>query len=94
MRIRNRKASRFQIGRLRCCASAFLSGTAGMRYWHFAHTPSILTSPAPEMPVKHLIYRSNFWLMRTAAKTANPCGTTALSHFRSLHIPLDGFHAQ
>lgn len=31
--------------------------------------------------------------MRIAANPANPCGTTALSHFRSLHIPLDRFHA-
>lgn len=30
--------------------------------------------------------------MRTAAKLTNRCGTTALSHFRSLHIPLDRFH--
>ena len=31
--------------------------------------------------------------MRIAAKPASHCGTTALSHFRLLHIPLDGLHA-
>ena len=94
MRIRNRKAARFQIGRLSCLVSAFLSGTAVMRYWRFAHTISNLTSSAPETSLKHPIYRSNFWLMRIAAKPANPYAATALSHFQPLHIPLDGFHAQ
>ena len=31
--------------------------------------------------------------MRTAFKPTNHCSTTALSRFRLLHIPLDGFHA-
>ena len=30
MRIRNRKAARFQIGRLSCLVSAFWGGTAGI----------------------------------------------------------------
>ena len=94
MRICNRKAARFEIGRLRCLVSAFFGGTAGIaRCWHFAHTPPNLTSPAPELAPKHPDYRSIFWLMRMAAKPENLCGTTALSHFRLLHIPLDGFHA-
>ena len=30
--------------------------------------------------------------MRIAVNPANHCGTTPLSHFRLLHIPLDGLH--
>ena len=93
MRIRNRKAARFEIGRLRCLVSAFFGGTAGIaRCWHFAHTPSILTSPAPESAPKLPDYRSILGLMRIAAKPAIPYTTTALSYFRLLHIPLDRFH--
>lgn len=82
MRIRNRKAARFQIGRLSCLVSAFLRGAVSMRHWRFAHTPSNLTSSAPETSLKHPIYRSNFWLMRTTANPEEACSTTALSHFR------------
>ena len=63
------------------------------KVWHFAHTPSILTSPAPETPVKHPVCRSIFWLRRTTANPEEACSTTALSHFRLLHLPLDGLHA-
>ena len=44
-----------------------------------AHTPSLLTSPAPEPPAKHPIYRSIFRPMRTAAKPAIPYTTTTSS---------------
>ena len=44
------------------------------------------------MPSNHPVYRSNFWLMRISTKTENLCAATALSHFRLLHIPLDGLH--
>ena len=63
------------------------------KVWHFAHNPPNLTSPAPETPAKHPVYRSILCLMRTATKPANLCTTTALSHFQSLHLPLDGLHA-
>lgn len=49
---------------------------------HPAHAPSNLTSPVPETSSKHLIYRSNFWLMRTAANPTSPCAATASSPCR------------
>ena len=94
MRVCNRKAARFEIGRLRCLVSTFFSGTAGMRYWHFAHSPSNLTSPAPELAPKYPDYRSIFWLMRISAKPVIPYTTMALSRFRLLHIPLNRLHPQ
>ena len=55
-----------------------------------AHAPSYLTSPVPETPLKHPIYRSIFCLMRTAAKPASPCATTASSPFRCGFPGLEG----
>ena len=55
-----------------------------------AHAPSILTSPVPEPPAKHPIYRSKFCLMRVTVKPANPCAATASSHCRQGFSRLEG----
>ena len=67
-----------------------------------AHTPSNLTSPAPEPPLKYPIYRSIFCLMRITSKPANPYdadtiyqrvtskvqpGSIVLFHNAALHTP-------
>ena len=57
---------------------------------HPAHTPSILTSPAPETPLKRLIYRSNFCLMRIILKPTIPCAAMASSHCRQGLSGLEG----
>ena len=94
MRIRKQESRLISNRAASLPRKCFPCGRGDMRYWHFAHTPTILTSSAPEASSQHPIYRSIFWLMRISAKPVIPYTTTPLSHFRLLHIPLDGFHAQ